>query len=142
MKEYLKYNLNSYLHKDKNKYVFLCFVPLIIIVFLLFYSYEKKAYSVYETNAETLCDVDCNLTFYYPYTEGFYYDFIKINEKSYEIEDIYFGDIVLDSSNEGIQNITLKVKEYKGKNQEFVKLQIYKNKEKLIKKIVRIMKER
>lgn len=142
MQEYLKYNLNSYLRKDRKKYIYFYFVPVIIIFFLILYSYKKEAYNVYETNAETICHDVCTLTFYYPYREGFTYDFIKINGNKYEIEETFFGDVVLDSSNEGIQSITLKAKEYEGKNKEFVKLQIYKNKEKLIKKIIKIMKER
>lgn len=142
MQEYLKYNLNSYLRKDRKKYAIFYLVPILIVLATFLYAIKKDAYSVYETNAETLCNDSCMLTFYYPYREGFTYDFIKINGSKYEIEETFFGDVVLDSSNEGFQSITLKVKEYEGKNQEFVKLQIYKNKEKLIKKIIKIMKER
>lgn len=142
MQEYLKYNLNSYLRKDRKKYVYFYLVPFAILFTIIWWSYKKDAYSVYETNAQTLCNDTCMLTFYYPYSEGFTYDFIKINGSRYEIEETFFGDVVLDSSNEGIQSMTLKVKEYEGKNQEFVKLQIYKNKEKMLKKIIKIMKER
>lgn len=134
MKEYLKYNQCTYLQKDNKKYAFCYLIPLFIIFFLLIYSLKKDAYNVQEMNAEVACLEDCSLTFYYPVTSGFYYDFIKINEKKYEIEDVIFGNMILDSSNIGVQKITLKAKEYKGKQGEFVKLQIYKNKEKLIKK--------
>lgn len=142
MPEYLKYNFNGYLYKDRKKYAYFYLVPIVTILLLLFYSYKKEAYNVYETNAKTICNEVCQITFYFPYKEGFSYDFIKINGKKYEVEETFFGDVMLDSSNEGIQSITLKVKEYEGKNQEFVRLQIYKNKEKFIKKIIKIMKER
>ncbi len=142
MKEYLKYNLNSYLKKDRNKYTLFCFFPLLIFFFLFYYSYKITVYNVYETNAETVCEDKCNLTFYYPYQEGFYYDFIKINGTKYEVENIFFGNAMLDSSNIGIQSITLVVKEYKGNTNEFVKMQIFKNKERLLKKIWKIIKER
>lgn len=142
MQEYLKYNLNRYLRKDRKKYVYFYLVPFVLLFTLILCSYKKDAYSVYETNAQTLCNNECTLTFYYPYKEGFTYDLIKINGRKYEIEETFFGDVMLDSSNEGIQSMTLKVKEYEGKNQEFVRLQIYQNKEKMLKKIMKIMKER
>ncbi len=142
MKEYLKFNLNRYLRRDRNRYAYLCFVPLCILFCLVVYSLQKEVYNVYETSAQTVCEETCIISFYYPYTEGFYYDYIKINGQKFEVEEKQFGDVVLDSSNVGVQNIALKVKEYQGKNQEFVKLQIYKNKEKLLKKIIKIMKER
>ena len=142
MNEYIKYNQHSYLQKDRKKYTFFWFTPILILIVLFAYTFKKEAYNVYETTAETLCDEECTIHFYYPYSEGFTYDFIKINDRSYEIENIIFGNVVLDSSNIGLQGITLKVKEYKGKNNEFVKLQIYKNKEKMIKKIAKIIKER
>lgn len=142
MTEYLKYNLNCYLRRDKKKYTLFWILPIFSIFLLLLCSFKIMAYNVYETNAETLCEENCNISFYYPYQEGFSYDFIKINGKKYEVENIFFGNILLDSSNVGIQNITLIAKEYKGKTNEFVKLQIYKNKETLVNKIWKIMKER
>lgn len=142
MKEYLKYNQNAYIYKDQKKYAFFYLVPLIFIFFLLIYSLKKDAYNVQEINAEVIGVENDSLSFYYPIVNGFYYDFIKINEKKYQIEDVTFGNTILDSSNVGMQNITLKVKEYKGKQGEFVKLQIFKNKEKLLKKIAKIIKER
>ena len=62
--------------------------------------------------------------------------------KNYEIQEVLFGEPVLDRYNTSIQNITLKLKEYKGKNNEFVVLDIFKNKESLLKKIAKIIKER
>lgn len=142
MKNYLKYNLLSHLHIEAKKYTILWILPIVLLFFLLYYAYRQEVYAVYETNAETLCESDCNLSFYYPVEKGFYYDYIKINEKQYEIEEVYFGSYLLDTTNVGLQKITLKVKEYQGKNNEYVNLKIFKNKEKLIKKIIKIMKER
>ena len=70
------------------------------------------------------------------------YELIKINGKEVEIEEIVFGDVLLSENNIGMQVITLKIKEYKGNNNEFVKLQIYKNKENLFRKVIKIVKER
>ncbi len=142
MKEYLRYNQNNYIHKDRKKYAYFSFLPFFLIAFLLIFIVRKEAYSVYETNAQTLCEESCNISFYFPYQEGFTYDFIKINGKKVEIEELFFGNTLLDSSNIGMQSVTLKVKEYKGNNNEFVKLQIYKNKENMLKKIWKIIKER
>lgn len=142
MKEYLKYNQNNYLHKDRKKYAYFSFLPFILISVVFLFIVRKEAYSVYETNGQILCEESCSITFYYPYQEGFSYDFIKINGQKIEIEELFFGNVILDSSNIGMQSITLKAKEYKGNHNEFVKLQIYKNKEKMLKKIGKIIKER
>lgn len=142
MREYLKYNLNSYLHKDEKKYRYIWIFPLCLLFTLIYITYNQYAYNVYETNAQVLCETECVLSFYYQVTEGFYYDSIKINNQTYEIEEVSFGNVMLDNLNIPHQNIALKVKEYKGKTNEFVKLQIYKNKENFIKKIYKIMKER
>lgn len=142
MKNYLKYNLMSHLYNEAKKYTFIWIFPIVFLFFLMYYAYRQEVYVVFETNAETLCESECNLSFYYPIEKGFYYDYIKINEKKYEIEEVYFGNYLLDTTNVGLQKITLKVKEYQGKNNEYVNLKIFKNKEKLVKKIIKIMKER
>lgn len=142
MKEYLKYNLNSYLYNDSQKYKFLWLVPLVLFFLCIYYTYQKEVYVINETTAEVICNQECTLHTFNLVNNPLTYDFIKINNQKYEVDEILFGDSVLDSQNNAIQEIILKVKEYKGNNHEFVKLQIFKNKEKLLKKIYNIMKER
>ncbi len=141
MSEYLKYNLPSYLNKDKNKYSFFWLIPFCLFLILLFYAYKKEAYDVLEVKGQIFCQEECTINFFYPTTD-FIYEFIKINHKTYEIETVSFSDPVLDSNNNALQNISLKVKKFQGNQNEFVTMQIYKNKERLLKKIAKSIIER
>lgn len=142
MSDYLKYNRYNYLNKDKKRHIGIYFSSLLFVVFIILFLVNYNTYNVYNTNAQTVCDTECRLVFYYPCAESFTYEFIKINGKEFAVEETFFDEVLLNSENIGMQNITLKVKEYKGNNNEFVKLQIYKNKETLFKKIIKIVKER
>ncbi len=141
MREYLKYNLQSYLlNQTKREHILLSF--LIIIVFaLLCFSCSYEFYNITHVNAEMICEEEnCSVTFYWQtLTSPFVYDCIKINNEKVDIEKVDFEDMMLDSSNIAYQKITLKVKEFKGNNKEIVKLQIYQNKEKIIKQIIKMM---
>ncbi len=142
MKEYLRFNLNSHLYKNSKKYSITWFIPLIIIIFIIIFSLTHSVYNVYDVSAIYKCDQKCTLDFYISILDGFTYDYITINNKTYEIDNILYGDIELNENNVGIQKIALEVKEYEGKNNEVVKLKIFKNKEKMLKKIYEIIKER
>ncbi len=143
MNEKLKNNLPSYLNKDEKKGgIFLFLLILFLFIFILF-SFTHKTYNVLNTNAQTVCENNaCTLHFYWMVDQNFEYEFIKINEKKYDVEDVKYEEVVMDSSNNGYQEIILKAKEYQGKNKEVVKLQIYKNKERVIKKIINRIMER
>lgn len=143
MQEYLKYNLNSYLYQDKNKYLILIIIPFLMFGLVIWYTYIKEVYVTYEVSASTTCNSnDCTIRFYKEINEPFIYEYIKINNQKYEIEEVFYGNKMLDSLNNAIQELVIKAKEYKGNNNEFVKLKIYKNKEKLINKIYKVVKER
>ena len=68
--------------------------------------------------------------------------FVKVGTLKYEIEDITIGEIQSDYLNNTFHDFTLKLKEYKGKNNDVVEIQLLKNKEKVIKKIWKIIVER
>lgn len=142
MREDLKYNLNSYLQKKNNHsilFALLCFLFLGILIA----SFLLDAYNIKTINAQTICEEEvCEIVFYGQAGEPFKYDFIKINEKKIEVEALNFGEVMLDNTNNAIQRITLKGKEYKGKNNEIIKVKIFQNKEKIIKKIGKIIIER
>ena len=141
MQEYIKYNLHHYLRKDAKKYTFLWVIPICLFLFLLGFAYKRSAYDVLEIKGQTFCNEECTIDFFYP-ADTFLYDFVKINHKKYDIDEVKFDDPILDSNNTAIQNITLKLKEYQGKNNEFVVVEVFKNKENLLKKIAKIIKER
>ncbi len=142
MKRYLKYNLITYLEKDNKKYQYSGFITVILLTSLFVYSLKYDTYNILETTAQVLCEEECILQFFYPIKNGFNAEQIRINDKYHEIENLSFGEITIDTANIGYQKITLKAKGYKGENNKFVKLQIYKNKEKILKKIFKIIKER
>ncbi len=143
MKEYLKYNLNSYLNKGVKKQSIIIVVILISLLFLLNYAFTYYTYNTSNINAQTVCDDEmCSLQFYLQIAENLQYDFIKINGEKYFVESIDLEEVILDNNNNGFQKAILKVKEYEGKNNEIVKLQIFKNKERVITKIFKIIVER
>ena len=60
----------------------------------------------------------------------------------YEVEDLKIGELQSDFFNNTFHDFTLKLKEYKGENNDVVGIQLLKNKEKMIKKIWKIIVER
>lgn len=141
MREDLKYNLASYLQK-KNNYSFFVFLLFFLFLVLFVASLVIDTYNITTINAETNCEETCEVVFYWPVEKTMKYDFIKINDKRIEIENLKFGEIELNNTNTAFQKIALKGKEYKGENNEIVKVKIFQNKEKIIKKIGKIIIER
>ena len=139
MNENIKYNLNNYL-QNKNNYSILVFLLLFLFLGSFIVSLVTDVYDRITINAETICEeTTCEIVFYWQTEKILNSDFIKINDEKIEIENISFGEIALDNSNTAIQKVTLKGKEYKGKNKEIVKVKIFQNKEKIIKKIGKII---
>lgn len=142
MREDIKYNLNSYLQKRKKHSILVTFLFLLFITILLI-SITIDAYNILAINAQTVCEeTTCEIVFYWQAEKPLTYDFIKINDKKVEVESINFGEIVLDNTNNAIQKVTLKGKECQGKDNEILKIKIFQNKEKIIKKIGKIIIER
>jgi len=142
MREDIKYNLNSYLQKRKKHSILVTFLFLLFITILLI-SITIDAYNILAINAQTVCEeTTCEIVFYWQAEKPLTYDFIKINDKKVEVESINFGEVVLDNTNNAIQKVTLKGKEYQGKDNEILKIKIFQNKEKIIKKVGKIIIER
>lgn len=141
MSEYINYNLHRYLFQDTKKYQWIWFVPICLFLLLFFLAYKHTAYEVIEVKGQTFCNEECTINFFYP-ADSFIYEFIKIKNQTYDVQKIEFADPILDGNNNALQNITLTLKEYKGNHNEFVVLKIFKNKENMLKKITKIIKER
>lgn len=142
MSDYLKYNLLRYLtYKIKLKSSLFVGVLFLLIALMGYLSFHE-IYDVYSLDAHVVCDQSCVLHFYLPTSVKFDYHFIKVNTLNYEIEDIKIGEVQSDYSNHTFQDFTLKLKEYKGHNNDVVEIQLLKNKEKIIKKIWKIILER
>ena len=142
MKEYMKYNLNMFLANDSKKYTSLFLVLFVYICIFLFLSFYIKVYNTMIVDAQVFCEKECEVRFYTIPNKHLLGDFIKINNEKFEIENIRFDEVKVDSSNNVFQMVALKVKEFKGNDKEIVKLKIYQNKELIIKKIIKIVIER
>lgn len=143
MKEEIKYNLINYLKDNATKQKVLVvlvalFLFLIIVFYLLF-----SVIQVETTNALTSCNNTCHLEFYLTDVQkNNKFRFIKVGKKQYNIKDIEFLEPEINSVNQIVQKVQLELENYDGKNNEIVELKLYKNKETMLKKIVRIILER
>ncbi len=142
MNDYLKYNLPRYL-KYKMTLKTSLFIGLILLLISLFgFLSFYETYDSYSLSAQVRCDTSCKMHFYLPTSMRFDSQFVKVGTLKYEIEDITIGEIQSDYLNNTFHDFTLKLKEYKGKNNDVVEIQLLKNKEKVIKKIWKIIVER
>ena len=143
MKEEFKYNLTSYLITHNRKQIILSFIIFIGLIIFVFLSFKYTIYNIEKTNAKTICNQEeCTINFYHYGISKEDYQFIKIKDKKYEIIASSFSEPTLDNTNTIIQEVTLKLQNYKGINNEIVEIKVYKNKEKKKKKIMDIIVER
>lgn len=143
MDEYLKYNLNSYLIKKDNIHNKGIIIAILMLLSVLLFTYKYELTIKTTINVETICEnEDCSIRFYKNIKDDFSFDNVEINKNKYKVKDLKIGEVTLDSSNDAYQEITLKLKDYQGVNNEITKLQIIKNKEKFITKIFKIIVER
>lgn len=143
MKEELKYNITSYLMADNKMSIVLSTIIILIMILIIIFSCIYNIYNVNSTNAITNCEKDnCFLSFYNYGIEYEKYQFVELKNKKYEVESIDFMSPNLDEKNTIFQEVNIKLKNYKGLNNEIVEIKIFKNKEKLIKKIFKIVLER
>jgi hypothetical protein len=142
MQEYLKYNLTTYLYeKDKAKIWFITIISIsLVIIFLIIMFF--KIYDVENINGQVVCDNKCNVIYYHYTNFDTYYDFVKINNKKYKIQNVEYSELSLDNQNNTFQEVALDLEDYKGNNNEIVKVKLYKNKMSIAKKIWQIVVER
>ncbi len=143
MNEKLKYNLLNYL-KYNNKTQFKLMVMVLILFLGVFgMAITFNIYNIEKINAQIICNEEaCNIKFYQTGVNTEKFSFIEIKNQKYKIQDLKYAEPTLNENNLILQEVTLKLKEYSYKNNEIVELKIYKNKEKLIKKILNIILER
>lgn len=142
MKEEYKYNLINYLNDNKKSTIFLIVIILLINCFG-FMSYFITVYNTEKTTGITKCNnSECYIEFYLQGILKNSYNFVKIKDKKYDIDYIEYTEPEIDTSNTILQKVTIKLSKYKGYNNEIVEVSLYKNKEKLIKKIYKIIVER
>jgi hypothetical protein len=142
MQEYLKYNLTTYLYeKDKAKIWFITIISIsLVIIFLIIMFF--KIYDVENINGQVVCDNKCHVIYYHYTNFDTYYDFVKINNKKYKIQNVEYSELSLDNQNNTFQEVALDLEDYKGNNNEIVKVKLYKNKMSIAKKIWQIVVER
>ena len=143
MKEELKYNLYNYLKTNSKKQFSLSILLLILCSFLLFFLIKIKIYDVEIINAQTSCELEnCTIKFYQNNLIKKEYNFAKIKNKKYQITNISFAEPMIDNTNTILQEVNVNLKNYQGNQNEIVEIKLYKNKERMIKKIFKIMVER
>ena len=143
MKDELKYNLTNYLISNNKREKVITILIIFILLILLLISVILKIEDIEVFHAITTCEEkNCVLKFYRKLVKYVIYDINKIKEKKYKIKKIEFAEPGLDKENSILQEVTLNLKQYQGINNEIVEIKLYKNKEKLIKKIIRIIVER
>lgn len=143
MKEELKYNLTNYLITNTKKQKVITILVGLTLLILFLFSMLFKIDDIEIKNALTVCiEQNCTLKFYDNKVKNVKYDFVKVKESKYRINQIEFAEPSLDSTNGLVQEVTLKLKKYQGINNEIVEIKLYKNKEKLLKKIVKMIVER
>lgn len=143
MNENIKYNLKTYLYTENKKQIILCIGNL----FLLFIVMLSLCYMTIEdtekANAIVVCkEEECKIHFYQYGTLTEDWINIRIKNKKYNITKYEFGKIEWDQSNTIIQEVFLSLENYNGTNNEIIEIEICKNKERVIKKIIKIIKGR
>lgn len=142
MKRELKYNLNKYLEINTIKskvLIILVFITLIsIILFFLIFKIDN----IENITGKISCSQEKSIIEFYHYGISEKYTHIKLHGKNYKIIDLKYSDLELDNANNIFQEVSIIIDGYECRNNEIVEVGLYKNKEKLIKKIYRIIVER
>ncbi len=143
MKDELIYNYYHYLqNNDGKKMVLSCLVCLFLLITILVMEIAK-IYDVITVYASTSClESSCNLQFYQNEIKENHYDFVKIENDKYSIQKIVYDSPLLTENNGIQQKVSIELKNYKGTDNEIKKIKLYKNKEKVRKKILNIILER
>jgi len=141
MKEQLKYNKYNYFKEERfnllNYFIFLIF--LIFIIFISTYKIDI----IEEITATTTCsNNNCTISFYNLTTRELKEEEWTIKDKTYKVEEYKYGEVMLDTNNNSLNLVTIKLKDYKGSNNEIVTLKGIKNREILVVKLFKIILER
>lgn len=143
MKEEIKYNLYNYLTTNSKIAKVVSVLIVIICILLFFVSYEMEVDTIEEFNATTICEEEiCVLQFYKQSLEQNTISFVQIGKNNYNIQNVSYSAPEIDTNNVVYQKVSLELEDYSGNPNEIVKIQVYKNKEKIYKKIIKIILER
>ncbi len=143
MKDEYKFNLNNYLLNNNRKQIFLGILVLIILICFITISLVFHVYNIQTVRAKTICEHnECILNFYNSDFINNNYKFVKIKKKQYKIEKIVWAEPFFNQNNILFQEVSLILKDYKGQNNKIIEIEIYKNKDVLMKKIWKILLER
>jgi hypothetical protein len=114
---------------------------LLALIFFLMSIY--KVNDVLSLNGQVYCEEkNCLIKYYLSSGINNNYDYVKINNVKYEVDNIEYGELNVDSNNNVYQEVTLKLADYSGNNNEIVNVLLYRNKEIILKKIWQIIVER
>jgi len=143
MKEKLKFNIVNYLKTNSRNQIIIMFIVLLLFIVLIFISSIFSIYTIDTINVQTICDKDeCLLKFFKTNLNNDKYVFAKIRKKEYKIKNYVLGEASIDEDNNIIQEVSMTLKGYQGINNEIIEINLYKNKDRIIKKIAKIIVER
>ncbi len=143
IKENIKYNFYNYFHTNSKKAKLISLIILLIILLLIWVLYKTYIINIEVYNATTICEENkCKLEFYQLVEKNEFIDYVTINRKKYNIQEINYANPEIDQSNVVYQKVSIELEKYQAHHNEIVKLNIYKDKEKLYKKILNIILER
>ena len=143
MREELRFNITNYLKVDNKKQNVIKIGVIVLSIILIYISFTISIYKVDIVNAQTTCDNKiCILSYFVRNSSYEKYEFVKIKNKKYKIKNIVLEEASINENNDIIQEVSIELKDYKGINNEIVKINLLKNKEKIINKIVKIIVER
>ncbi len=119
----------------------LFYLNICILIFIIIFISLVKTYDSYTIVAINECENECNLNIVLPYNKIDILDnaLVDINHNLYSIKSITYNEV---TENNGIvfQNIALKT-ELQEESTRIYKIKLLKNKQRIIKKIAKVMKE-
>lgn len=140
MRDDLKYNMYNYYNKNNDKKIIITLIIIIMILLFLFISYNEEIVSVNKVTGQCICNnEDCSLLFYYPKNLSF--QKIEFNNNIYNIDDLNISKENI-SLNDEYEEIILSSNKISCSFDEVVNINLHSSKEKIIKKIVKIILER
>lgn len=143
MKEEIKYNLTSYLYTENKKQIIIGIAILFLFSCITFLLCFIKIEDCEKKNAYVICkENECQIHFY---QEEFWQkepESVRIKNQKYHIKTIDKQEVKINNEIEIVEEITLSLKNYQGKTNEIIEIEICKSKERMIKKILEMIKGR
>lgn len=143
MKEELKYNTYTYFKRKYGGTWVVTSISILALIALVIFACTYKIEMVETYSAESICEKkDCVMKLYLPTKEVHALKKIKIENKTYQVKEIQLGEAFIDTNNNPLQEVKIKIADKKILNNEIIEIKIIKQKQKLMKQFFDLMKGR